>query len=139
MSINAKPNALILFNPAVVRAPVPGLWQPTAEELSKFEAWFGEDAHSFSPFHHITKGIGPTIIINGTADSTVTYKSVKLFCDKMREQGNRCEVVGYSGAKHAFFNFGRGENAAFIDTVNKMDQFLVSLGYLSAPPEAESY
>ena len=53
----------------------------------------------------------------------------------MHELGNRCELIGYKGEKHAFFNFGRGDNAAFIDTVNKMDAFLVSLGYLKSPPE----
>ena len=53
----------------------------------------------------------------------------------MHELGNRCELVGYKGAEHGFFNFGRDGNASFIDTVKKMDAFLVSLGYLKSAPE----
>jgi hypothetical protein len=41
----------------------------------------------------------------------------------------------YKGEKHGFFNYGKKFNAAFIDTVNKMDQFLVEIGYLSSPPK----
>jgi|TARA_B100000809_G_scaffold263794_1_gene317891 hypothetical protein len=44
-------------------------------------------------------------------------------------------LIGYEGADHGFFNYDRDNNAFFIDTVNKMDTFLVSLGYLKGAPE----
>ena len=53
----------------------------------------------------------------------------------MREEGNRCELVGYEDADHGFFNYSLGENAAYVDSVRRMDAFLVSLGYLKDPPK----
>jgi len=44
----------------------------------------------------------------------------------MKESGNKCTVIAYKDQGHGFFNFGRNNNATFIDTVNKMDRFLVS-------------
>ena len=46
-----------------------------------------------------------------------------------------CILAGYRGMGHGFFNYGRDSNGAYISTVHRMDQFLVSLGYLPAPPE----
>jgi acetyl esterase len=128
-TISARPNVLILFNPAVIMTPIPGIWEPKVAD--RFEGNLSE----ISPYDHITREVGPTIIFHGTADETVPFKTVELFTKRMHEQGNRCELIGYKGEKHAFFNFGREDNAAFIDTVNKMDTFLVSLGYLKKPPE----
>lgn len=136
LSISAKPNALVLFNPAVIIGPVvPGQDELTTEALAEISNRLGAEPGSLSPYHHIKPGIGPTIIFHGTADTTVPFKHVRLFCEKMQKQGNRCEVIGYKGSEHAFFNFGRDKNAPFIDTVNKMDAFLVSLGYLKGAPE----
>lgn len=90
-----------------------------------------------SPYHHISEHTVPAIIFHGTGDKTVPYNSVELFQQKMKEKGNRCELFGYKGEPHGFFNYGRNGNGAFIDTVNKLDGFLVSLGYISAPPVVE--
>jgi len=135
LSISARPNALVLFNPAVIIGPVSGEDESTTEALSEVSSRLGAEPTSLSPYHHIDPGIGPTIIFHGIADTTVPFQHVQLFYDRMHEQGNRCELVGYKGSKHGFFNFGRDKNAAFIDTVNRMDKFLVSLGYLKAAPE----
>jgi len=140
LSISARPNALVLFNPAVIIGPVvSGQDESTTEALSEVNNRLGAEPGSLSPYHHIKHGIGPTIIFHGTADTTVPFKHVELFCDKMHKYGNRCELVGYKGLEHAFFNFGRDENAPFIDTVNKMDTFLASLGYFKGVPETVLY
>ena len=34
------------------------------------------------------------------------------------------------GSVDGFFNFGRNDNEPFIDTMNRTDRFLASLGYL---------
>ncbi len=135
LSISAIPNALVLFNPALIIGPLPGQDESTTEALSEVSFRLGAEPASLSPYHHINPGISPTIIFHGTADTTVPFKHAELFCGKMHVQGNRCELVGYRGSEHGFFNFGRDENAPFIDTVNKMDEFLVSLGYLKGAPE----
>jgi dipeptidyl aminopeptidase/acylaminoacyl peptidase len=91
-----------------------------------------------SPYHHIKSGFGPTIIFHGIEDTTVPYKFVDLFSKKMRELGNRCDLIGYVDSKHGFFNYGSESNGAFIDTVQKMDTFLVSIDYIKSPPESVS-
>ena len=83
-----------------------------------------------SPFHHIRPGLPPTIIFHGHADKTVPYQSVELFAEEMQSSGNRCELVGYEEQGHGFFNYGRGDGTAYTDTVRRMDEFLVALGWL---------
>ncbi len=48
----------------------------------------------------------------------------------MAAAGNRCELVGYPGQGHGFFNPFREDQSAYQDTVRRMDDFLVSLGWL---------
>ena len=50
----------------------------------------------------------------------------------MREAGVRCELFGYEGEPHGFFNFGRGENKAFEATMAQAEKFLASLGWLDS-------
>ena len=91
---------------------------------------------SVSPYHNVESGTVPAIIFHGTGDTTIPYRTAELFAEKMRAEGNRCELVGYEGSSHGFFNYGRDGNAAFVDSLNKMDAFLVSLGYLRSAPKA---
>jgi acetyl esterase len=49
----------------------------------------------------------------------------------MKAAGNRCELVGYDGQPHGFFNFGR-KDGKYAETLAAMDAFLVSLGWLPA-------
>jgi predicted porin len=49
----------------------------------------------------------------------------------MRAAGNRCELVGFDGQAHGFFNFGR-KGGKYDETLAAADAFLVSLGYLAA-------
>jgi acetyl esterase/lipase len=133
---SSKPNALVLFNPALVMASVPGnyaLPDSRREDLiSRFGV--GNDLESMSPVHHVVSGTCATIIFHGTGDLTVPFETAELFAEKMHAKGNECHLIGYEGAPHGFFNYGKNDNAPFIDTVNKMDAFLVKLGYLTPPP-----
>lgn len=125
-SVSCLPNALVLFNPGTVMAPFPGL------DLKGFGAGldkskFGCEPTEISPIHHVKKGTPPTIIFHGTADTTVPYATVEKFTEIMKTAGNRCELVGYPGEKHSFFN-----KSKYAETLAAADAFLVSLGYLSA-------
>ena len=125
-SISCLPNALILFNPATVMAPFPGL------DLKGFgagldKARFGCEPVEISPLHHVKKGTPPTIIFHGKADTTVPYTTVEKFTEVMQAAGNRCELVGYEGQPHGFFN-----KSKYAETLAAADTFLVSLGYLPA-------
>jgi acetyl esterase/lipase len=124
---NSMPNALVLFNPALVLAPVPGM---SSTGLEKLGDRLGAEPEAVSPYHHVRKGLPPAIIFHGKADTTVPYRTVELFCEAMTKAGNRCEVMGFEGAKHGFFNYGRGDEKAYAETVAGMDKFLSSLGWL---------
>ena len=88
---------------------------------------FGCEPTEISPIHHVKKGLPPTIIFHGKTDTTVPYATVEKFTEVMKAAGNRCELVGYEGQPHGFFN-----KAKYQETLDATDAFLVSLGYLPA-------
>jgi acetyl esterase/lipase len=128
--ISSVPNALALFNPALVLAPMEGL------PLEGFgtrvpEERLGAKPEKLSPAHHVKRGTPPAIIFHGKADTTVPYNTAEAFTKVMLAAGNRCELVGFEGQGHGFFNHGRpGEGYA--KTLAAMDKFFVSLGWLAA-------
>lgn len=138
LSISAQPDALVLFNPALVLSSIPGEFEFSEPRIASLKIRMGVPLESMSPYHNVKSGMPPCIIFHGTDDTTVPFKTVELFREIMKEKGNQCVLVAYNGAEHGFFNYGRDDNAYFIDTVNKMDAFLVSLGYLKGT-ESKTY
>ena len=129
-SVSAVPDALVLFNPALVLAPLAGYpFEVGGARVS--EERFGAKPEQISPAHHVKKGAPPTIIFHGKADTTVPYATAEAFTAEMAKAGNRCELVGFEKAGHGFFNIrketGSGQGK---DTVEGMVKFLKSLGYL---------
>lgn len=129
--ISSVPNALALFNPAVVLAPVEGL--PVDEaKITSLAGRMGVEPKQLSPYHNVASGAPPTIVFHGKADTTVPYQTAELFAKAMTAAGNKCQLVGYEGQAHGFFNHGRGNNEYYDKTVAELDKFLVGLGYLKA-------
>jgi len=124
-SISARPNALILFNPALVLAPIEG-FDAKGFGTRVPEERLGTNPKNISPAHHIAKDAPPTIIFHGTQDTTVPFDSAEAFTKIMKDFGNRCELKAYDGQKHGFFNNERFKS----ETLNQADAFLVSLGWL---------
>lgn len=124
-SVSAEPNALVLFNPALVLAPIEG-YDPKGFGVKVPEERMGTKPENLSPAHHITKDGPPTIIFHGREDTTVPFASAEAFTAKMKSLGNRCELRGFEGQKHGFFNGGEFKEKTLAQT----DQFLVSLGWL---------
>lgn len=125
-SVSAVPNALVLFNPALVLAPLPGL------DLAGFETRvpadrLGTAAENLSPAHHVRPGGPPTIIFHGTADETVPIATAEAFAAAMRRAGNRCEVIASDGQPHGFFNREPWRSK----TLAAVDAFLESLGWIA--------
>ena len=131
LTISSKPNAMALFNPAVVLAEIAGEPPLPAEKMADLSERMGVASVELSPYHHVTAAVPPTIIFHGKGDTTVPYKTVSYFTEAMEQAGNRCELIGYEGQPHGFFNYGRGENEYFKATLVALDKFLVSLDYLT--------
>jgi acetyl esterase len=127
-SVSPVPNALILYSPVV----------DTTRNLAFQELIGDAPAASVSPMANITKGLPPTIVLQGDVDTVTPFAGAKLFCEKMTEAGNRCELNRYMYVGHLFTPKGtpddqtpkpdeRVEAAALV----KVDEFLASLGYIA--------
>ncbi|MFM9148005.1 MAG: alpha/beta hydrolase fold domain-containing protein, partial [Verrucomicrobiota bacterium] len=136
---SSMPNALALFNPAVVLSPVdghPGLLSD--EQIVSISARTQGRPQEISPYHFVRAGLPPSIVFHGTKDEAVPFPTVELFAKAMTAAGNRCELKAYEGQPHGFFNPGRGQgepraeaNRCFHRTIRELDVFFVSLGYLT--------
>lgn len=116
--ISSRPNALVLFNPAMVfpasfAARLPG----TAEEQRVL-------AERISPGLHPAKGGPPAILFFGSNDALMP--SSREFVERSKALGNRAELDLTDGQGHGYFNRSPFKE----DTLRKADEFLTSLGYL---------
>lgn len=127
--VSSVPNAMALFNPALVLASS-SEFELDADLAAGLKDRMGVEPQQLSPWHHVREKQPPTIIFHGKADRTVPYKSAEMFAAKMKKSGNRCELKGYAEQGHGFFNYGRAKNEMFKRTVKELDRFLVSLDYL---------
>lgn len=137
-SVSSRPDALLLFNPALDLTPEGFNTTPDAARYSGLARRLGGDARQLSPNHNVRAGAPPAIVFHGKADTTVPFVQAEAFAQAMNAAGNRCELAGYEGQAHGFFNFGRGDGGMFRDTLSKADAFLASLGYLSGQPGVEA-
>lgn len=121
LSISCKPNALVLFNPAIDNGPA-GVGYDR----------IGEAYKEFSPLHNIKKGAPPTIIFLGTKDNLIPVEAATYYEMVMKKVGSSCELLLYEGKEHGFFNYKKFEN--YKKTIFETDTFLQSLGYLTKEP-----
>ena len=121
VSINCKPNSLVLFNPVIDNGPG-GVGYNR----------IGDAYKNFSPLHNIENGAPPTIIFLGTNDYLIPVETIKYYQTVMQKVGSICELHLYEGKEHGFFNYNKFEN--YKDTITHTDKFLISLGYLNQEP-----
>lgn len=124
LSVSSKPNALVLFNPAV---------DTTHTTPAEWKERFGERGRDASPAHHPAAGLPPTLILHGTKDALVPFADVERFCAQAVQRGNSCRLAAYEGAVHGFFNPQNNEGKWYRETLQEMDRFLTGLGYLPQP------
>lgn len=137
---SARPDAMVLFNPALVLAPVEGFHFELAggsERWTELKKILGPTPEKISPYHHVRAGLPPALIMHGTADTTVPFSTSELFCAAMKKQGNRCDLVPYPDRSHAFFNLANSKED-FASTLEDCDKFFVSLGWLPPHPVGQS-
>jgi acetyl esterase len=135
-AVSSRPNALVLFNPAMnvaaVLKPKATAQDQASEEQRRL---FGVDPRAISPALLVKAGTPPTLLLFGTDDGLLA--GARQFADAMKQAGNRCELDLYEGQQHGFFNVGRGNNEFFRKTLISADKFLASLGYLEGEPTVE--
>jgi acetyl esterase/lipase len=120
-SVSSKPNAMILFNPALNLGP----------DGFANKALISRGLE-ISPLQHVKPGQPPTIVFHGKSDTTVPYKQATEFGAAMTKAGNRCEIMGYEGQKHGFFNYHEPNGGElYAKVIADADHFLQSLGYIN--------
>ena len=136
LNVSSVPNAMALFNPAMLLASLNGVDYLPSEKLDDIASRTGVAPESISPIHHVRAGLPPMIIFHGEADDTVPFATVERYSEMATSAGNRCELAGYRGEMHGFFNFGKNGDPGegFPRTVHRPHVFLASLGYLKSPP-----
>ena len=120
LDVSSKPNALALFNPA--------LDLPSRAEARR--SVLGDFALEISPLQQLSDTSVPTLIQHGIDDRTVPFSDAQSYCQKLKLLGGECTLFGYEEADHGFFNKGVEDNRWFPITLERLDKFLVQLGYI---------
>ncbi len=135
--ISFRPNAMVLFNPAIDLSPDGSKAGESAKDHLGIMARMGAKPEELSPLDHVRPGVPPTMIFHGKEDPLIPFTKIEEFATAMKDAGNRCEVVGFEGQKHGFFNLNRSDGKYFVETLRLADRFLASLGYLEGEPTIE--
>jgi acetyl esterase/lipase len=133
--IDARPDALILYNPALDTSS-----KAAVDVIATFVGREGaEQGGASSPIDHLRQGLPPTIIFQGAADKLTPPATAERFCARARALKSQCEVVSYPGAPHGFTEVWLGLEDASVgsrteawqsDTSLRTDAFLTRLGWL---------
>jgi acetyl esterase/lipase len=131
--IDPRPNALILYNPGTDTGT-----KFAHDFMAKIVGNVSADRGlEYSPFHHLERGLPPTIIFQGDADPL--YPDSQKFCARARDLKFQCDLVTYPGAPHGFTEIWIGlekpERAPNVerwaeDTSRRADDFLTRLGWM---------
>ena len=120
LSVSAKPNALLLFNPVVNLGP-DGTWGKER---------VGDRYKDYSPAHNLAAGHPPAIVFLGREDKLIPVSAIEKYRDDLRAAGVRAEACFYEGQGHSFFN----REPYLSLTLLECDKFLAALGWLQGPP-----
>lgn len=121
LDVGFRPDALVLFNPVFDNGP-------DGYGFGRV----GEKYVDFSPAHNLNADMPPTLIMLGDRDGLIPVATAERVRDDMTALGVRSELIIYPGQAHGFFN--HADTGMFQATVQAMDDFLVSLGWLEPLP-----
>lgn len=134
-AVSSRPDALVLFNPAVSFDPA--ILQATGERVGSLAGRMGVEPTALSPANHVDAGDPPTIVLIGTKDFLI--EGNRQFAQRMQAAGVQCELDLYEGRTHGFFNYGRGGDKDFLAALASADRFLASLGWIEGEPTVEKF
>ena len=120
ITVSAKPDALLLFNPVFDNGPGGYGYDR-----------IGDRYFEISPMHNIHAGVPPTAVFFGTADPLVPVPTIEQYRQRTLEKGGECQAFLYQDQKHGFFNYRF--LPYFEETVHQCHVFLFEHEYLSAP------
>ena len=121
-SISAKPNAMVLFNPAMNIATL-FKQRDTGDTATTLEM-----AEAITPNNFVSKDTPPAILFFGTADKLKVGGDE--YVTKAKALGLSAEMWSAADMPHGFFN----KEPWIQVTAKQMDLFLTSLGYLGGEP-----
>jgi acetyl esterase/lipase len=113
-AVSPTPAGLVLFYPVI-----------DTSTKGYGNAKCGEKWKDISPVDHVRAGLPPTIVFHGTGDTVTPFAGAKLFDERMKAAGNRCELVVNDGGIHGYFLYDR---ALYDDAVRRTENFVRSLG-----------
>lgn len=123
LNVSSRPDLVVLFNPALIIAPVEGLFA-WPEDLIQPDV----PALELSPYHNLRSQPVATLILHGENDELFPPATVEAYCEKARGLGGICEYEIYDGARHGFFNRPPHRDL----TLRRIEDFLRSMGWLEA-------
>ena len=128
LKISAKPNAMVLFNPAMALSEDERMSKKYLERIGQGGRRTKVEKAKISPLTHASSKQPPCIMFFGTADDLL--EGAQLYQKDSEKAGNSCKILTYEGQGHGFFNFGARGGKHYDLTLAEMDRFLVDLGWL---------
>ena len=97
---------------------------------------FGNDearANNLSVTGRMPAKMPPTLVFHGTADKTVKFENSQAFTDKMKANGNLCELIEFADAPHSPNSIQEGEKGKIVKAKIEEEslKFLEKLGLVS--------
>lgn len=121
ISISGKPNAIVVFNPAVDLTEFPG-----TKDAYFIQAMKESELKRLSPTYLLTKTnkMPPTLIIDGMKDRF--YPQIQVFEKKAKSLGSPVDAIYVEGRDHGFFN-----RSPFLEQTNEMiATYLSGIGFM---------
>jgi len=131
LKVSPKPNAMVLFNPALAIAKSKHFTEAINRRLGRSKKLSDRSRgplEEISPLNFAERKQPPCIMFFGTADNLKA--GADIYVDVSTKAGNDCKMVSYPGQKHGFFGYDQSGGKYFKLTVQEMDKFLVKLGWL---------
>lgn len=115
-NISPTPNALVLFYPVIDTSPQ-GYGQTK----------IGSKWREISPLHQVQRGMPPTLILHGTADTVTPFAGAQSFCERSQALGNTCRLIAHDGGQHGYLIF---DIQRYQEAIQQVESFLTEQGFI---------